>query len=55
MIAGSVTYALFIASFFYLMDELLYSASALLGFGAALIWTAQVSQENDIKYLCISN
>ena len=42
MIMGAVTYALFIASFFLLRDALLYSASALLGIGAALIWTAQV-------------
>ncbi len=45
MIFGAVWYATYIASFFYLHAALLYSASALLGFGAALIWTAQVSRK----------
>ena len=42
MIVGSITYAAFIATFFYLNDWLLYGGSALIGVGAALIWTAQV-------------
>jgi hypothetical protein len=41
MVGGSV-YALFIAQLLILNDILLYSASALLGVGAALIWTGQV-------------
>ena len=32
---------MYIATFFYLADWLLYSGSAIIGFGAALIWTAQ--------------
>jgi hypothetical protein len=42
MFVGAVIYALFVATFFQLNNGLLYSASALLGLGAALIWTAQV-------------
>ena len=42
LVIGAVTYALFIASFFYLSNAMLYSASALIGVGAALIWTGQV-------------
>ena len=36
---GSCCYVLFIGSFLIPTTELLYAASALLGFGAALIWT----------------
>ncbi len=42
MLSGAVTYAMFIASFFYLQNWLLYTASAVLGIGAALLWSAQV-------------
>ncbi len=44
MILGAVWYVAYIASFFYLNEALLYSASAMLGVGAALIWTAQVGK-----------
>lgn len=39
ILTGSLCYVAFIASFLVPRTELLYSASALLGFGAALIWT----------------
>ncbi len=42
MAVGAFTYAAFIASFFYLNDILLYTASGVIGVGAALLWTAQV-------------
>jgi len=41
MFLGAVTYPVLVASFFYLNDYLYYSASALLGLGAAILWTAQ--------------
>ena len=44
MILGAVWYVTYIASFYYLNEALLYSASAMLGIGAALIWTAQVQR-----------
>ncbi|CAJ0583833.1 unnamed protein product, partial [Mesorhabditis spiculigera] len=40
MILGAACYALFLAGFLQLSAWLLYSLSALLGMGAALIWTA---------------
>ena len=43
MIVGATTYALFIAQLLILNTILLYAASALLGVGAAIIWTAQES------------
>ncbi len=42
MMVGALAYALFIAQLLILNNILLYSASALLGVGAALIWTGQV-------------
>ena len=42
MIVGAVAYGLFIAQLLILNDILLYVSSALLGVGAAIIWTAQV-------------
>ena len=42
LIIGAITYALYIMTFFWLSNALLYSGSALIGVGAALIWTAQV-------------
>ncbi len=42
MVLGSLLYVLFIAQLWQPMNWLLYSSSALLGIGAALIWTAQV-------------
>ena len=43
MFLGAVTYPVLVASFFYLNDYLYYSASALLGLGAAILWSAQAS------------
>jgi hypothetical protein len=42
MMVGALTYALFIAQLMVLNNIFLYTASALLGVGAALIWTGQV-------------
>ena len=47
MIVGASTYALFVAGFFLMYEEVLYTLSALIGVGAAFIWTAQVKK----KYL----
>jgi len=41
MIIGAVTYCLFIASFLVPKTWLLYLASCVIGFGAAIIWTGQ--------------
>ncbi|CAL4072875.1 unnamed protein product [Meganyctiphanes norvegica] len=41
MIIGGITYGLFIASFLWPQTWLLYTASILVGAGAALIWTGQ--------------
>ncbi|KRX13737.1 UNC93-like protein MFSD11 [Trichinella nelsoni] len=41
MVIGGVTYSTFLASFLYLRTELLYAASAFLGFGASLAWVGQ--------------
>ena len=41
MIIGASTYALFVAGFFLMFEEVLYTLSAVLGIGAAFIWTAQ--------------
>ncbi|KRX36422.1 UNC93-like protein MFSD11 [Trichinella murrelli] len=41
MVIGGVTYSTFLASFLYLRTELLYVASAFLGFGASLAWVGQ--------------
>ena len=43
MIVGALTYAAFIAQLLILNAVLLYVMSAVLGVGAAIIWTAQVS------------
>ncbi|XP_031634196.1 UNC93-like protein MFSD11 [Contarinia nasturtii] len=43
MFIGSITYCLFMVSFLYPKTWLLYVASAVLGCGAALIWTGQGS------------
>ncbi len=42
LICGSSTVAVFIASFYFLNEGLLYAASAILGVGTAVIWVAQV-------------
>lgn len=39
ILTGAICYVLFIGSFFWPRDALLYSASAVIGIGAALIWT----------------
>ena len=41
LVLGGICYALFIAQLIYPNDYMLYGASALLGFGAAMIWVAQ--------------
>ncbi|KAK7791075.1 hypothetical protein R5R35_000500 [Gryllus longicercus] len=41
MLIGAATYALFIASFLIPQTWLLYVASCVIGFGAAVIWTGQ--------------
>lgn len=41
MVCGSLTYLAFMVSFLWPSTALLYAASALLGVGAALIWTGQ--------------
>ena len=46
MIIGALAYVGFIAQLLILNEWLLYLMSALLGIGAALIWTAQVLEFN---------
>ncbi|CAG7732535.1 unnamed protein product [Allacma fusca] len=41
MVVGSVIYSVFIATFLWPNTTLLYTMSAVLGFGAAILWTAQ--------------
>ena len=41
LLLGGVCYACFIAQLIYPNNYLLYCASALVGFGAAMIWVAQ--------------
>lgn len=43
MFLGSITYALYSASFIYPTTLLFYAAAALIGFGAGPLWTAQGS------------
>ncbi len=42
MVLGGVMYALFVSSFFALKESLLYTGSALLGAGNAILWISQV-------------
>ena len=49
MFLGAVSYPVLVASFFYLNDYLYYSASALLGLGAAILWSAQ-ARELSFRY-----
>ncbi|XP_059095962.1 UNC93-like protein MFSD11 [Tigriopus californicus] len=41
MVVGALLYAVFIAQFYWPNDILLYGSSALIGLGAAILWTAQ--------------
>ena len=41
MMAGGLTYTLYLATFIYPLTYTLYAASVLLGIGAAVIWTGQ--------------
>ncbi len=43
LVCGSSAFALYTASFCFLKDELLYSASCLLGLGYSVFWVAQVT------------
>ncbi len=42
MVVGSLSYPLFMATFYHLTAPLLYAGSVLLGFGAAILWVGQV-------------
>jgi len=54
MVIGGIMYATYIATYFYLHDALLYTGSAILGVGAAFIWTAQV-RNGLFSYLLYQN
>ncbi len=41
MFFGSLCYTIFQAGFFFLNPVYLYASSALLGLGAAILWTGQ--------------
>ena len=43
MIVGASVYVVYLAQLLLLRDDILYAASALLGLGAALLWTGQVN------------
>ena len=52
LVSGSVFYVLFIAQFWRPTNFFLYGASALLGVGAALVWTAQVMMTILFLFFC---
>ncbi|KFD64590.1 hypothetical protein M514_12954 [Trichuris suis] len=41
MVLGAITNVLYLASFLYIRNEVLYTASAVLGFGSSLLWVGQ--------------
>uniref|UniRef100_A0A5S6QJ68 UNC93-like protein MFSD11 n=1 Tax=Trichuris muris TaxID=70415 RepID=A0A5S6QJ68_TRIMR len=41
MVVGAITNVLYLASFLYVRNEVLYTASAVLGFGSSLLWVGQ--------------
>ena len=49
MVGGAITYGIFQAGFLFLNEPFLYVSSALIGVGAAVIWTAQG------KYIAINS
>ena len=51
LIVGGFGYVLYIAQLIHPNNILLYGASALVGFGAALIWVAQVSSTKKVKII----
>ncbi len=55
MVSGACLYVLYLGQLLVLHQALLYAASALLGLGAALLWTAQVRPNfvNPILHKCI--
>jgi hypothetical protein len=54
MVSGACLYVLYLGQLLVLHQALLYAASALLGLGAALLWTAQVRPNfvNSILHEC---
>ena len=55
LLCGSGTFAVYTASFYYLDDAMLYSASALLGVGNAVLWVAQVRKQLKTLYVYLND
>ena len=55
MIAAALTYAFNISQYLYLNEGSVYFASVLIGFGAPVIWTAQVDLNFLKIFLCLGN